>query len=256
MQFERRLVANAFHLAAPSHTSNVVGFSGTKDGHLLLPSQVPQQAPADGPIAGTDGKMIELILRNERVAVLDARTVDLRSATLDLCMAEGAVALVDAGAAMAGWSNSEVADEAMQRLQAADSHLKGVVFFDQKENTWYVRSRLCASWPHGSSPHERDCFVYYDESHCRGADMKLRADALAVLTLGPDMSKDTLMQAAGRLRKLDQGQRLLFAVPPELEPKIRAVRPPPPRVLPLARCTARAARPATLGDAQYRQGDW
>ena len=55
--------------------------------------------------------------------------------------------------------------------------------------------------------------------------MKLRPDALAVLTLGPSMSKDKIMQAAGRLRKLAQQQRLLFAVPPELEPKIRAVPP-------------------------------
>jgi len=226
MQFERRLVANSFNLTATSHTANTIGFSGTKDCHLLLPSRVSQRTPDDGPIAGTDGKMIELILRDEGVAVLDARAGDLRSAALDLCVAEGAVALVDAGAAMAGWSNSEVADEVMKRLQAADSRLKGVVFFDQKENTWYVRSRLCESWPLGSSPlHERDCFVIYNESHCRGADMKLRTDALAVLTLGPDMSKDTLMQAAGRLRKLDQEQRLLFAVPPKLEPKIRGALP-------------------------------
>ena len=130
MQFERRLVANAFHLTATSHTANTIGFSGTKDGHLLLPVQVTQRTPADKQILGIDGKMIELILRNERVVVLDLHQAELRSAALELCVAEDAVALIDAGAAMAGWSNSEVADEVMQRLQATNSALKGVVFFD------------------------------------------------------------------------------------------------------------------------------
>ena len=38
-----------------------------------------------------------------------------------------------------------------------------------------------------------------------------------------DMCKEKLMQAAGRMRKLDRGQKLLFAVPPE---PARALRPP------------------------------
>jgi hypothetical protein len=175
--------------------------------------------------------MIELILRNERVAVLgngggvescDDGAGALRGATLNLCITEGAVALINAGAAMAGWPNSAVAEEAARRLRDAGSALQGVVYFDMRKGTWLVRSQQRV-WAQGSSPiRERDCFCFFDESHCRGADMRLRADALAVLTLGQAMSKDTLMQAAGRMCKLDQAQRLLFAVPPELVPMIRA----------------------------------
>lgn len=228
MQFPHRLVANAFHLTAPAHTSGVVGFSGTRDSHPLLPSHVTQRT-CEG---SSDGKMIELILRNQRVAILGsgeraASCADgaLRGAALDLCVAEGAVALIDAGAAMAGWANPDVAEEAARRLRDSSSALQGVVYFDTREGTWLVRSLQGRVWAHGSSPmRERDCFVFFDESHCRGADMKLRADALAVLTLGQGMSKDTLMQAAGRMRKLDQAQELLFAVPPELVPMICAAR--------------------------------
>jgi hypothetical protein len=121
MQFPHRLVANAFHLTAPAHTSGVIGFSSTRDSHPLLPSHVTQRTC----VGSSDGKMIELILRNERVAALGsgesaAGCTDgagaLRGAVLDLCAAEGAFALIDAGAAMAGWANSVVAEEAARRL--------------------------------------------------------------------------------------------------------------------------------------------
>lgn len=52
--------------------------------------------------------------------------------------------------------------------------------------------------------------------------MKLDEHATAVLTIRPEMGKDKLMQAAGRQRKLDRGQRIVFAVPPELGSEIRA----------------------------------
>ena len=39
----------------------------------------------------------------------------------------------------------------------------------------------------------------FDEARCRGADLKLRPDAVGLLTLGPATCKDKLMQAAGGL---------------------------------------------------------
>lgn len=45
-------------------------------------------------------------------------------------------------------------------------------------------------------------FTLFDEARCRGADLQLRGDAVGLLTLGPTTTKDKLMQAAGRLRKL------------------------------------------------------
>jgi hypothetical protein len=41
-----------------------------------------------------------------------------------------------------------------------------------KSNSWYVLARSGSSLD--SSPiHEKDAFVFFDESRCRGADMKL-----------------------------------------------------------------------------------
>ena len=165
MQFDRRLVANAFDLCAANYTANSIGFSGTKDNYVLLPTQISQQTPDYQPILATDGKMIDLLLRKARVTVVGKATeMLLRSAILNLCLAEGAVALLDAGAAMAGWSNAEVAGELRKRLQAVKSHLKGVVFFDQQKDTWFVHSQLDVLCPLGSSPiRESECFVYFGE---------------------------------------------------------------------------------------------
>jgi hypothetical protein len=66
-----------------------------------------------------------------------------------------------------------------------------------------------------------DAFVFFDESRCRGADMKLKPSAQATLTIGPGMCKDKLMQAAGRMRKLAYGQTLVLFVPAELVSKIQ-----------------------------------
>jgi len=46
--------------------------------------------------------------------------------------------------------------------------------------------------------------------------MKLKADAKAVLTLGPKMGRDKFMQAAARLRQLDAQQSLVIAAPGDI----------------------------------------
>lgn len=49
----------------------VVGFSGTKDNHRLLPLGVKQDLMTDEPlIHGTDGKMLDLVMRMETIEVL------------------------------------------------------------------------------------------------------------------------------------------------------------------------------------------
>ena len=81
----------------------------------------------------------------------------------------------------------------MERLDS--SQFKGVIYFDDDQQDWALRGAQGQTWPRHSAPvTEWDAFVYYDESRCRGADMRLRPDDQAVLSLGPDMGKDKLMQ--------------------------------------------------------------
>ncbi|GAH43477.1 unnamed protein product, partial [marine sediment metagenome] len=123
-------------------------------------------------------------------------------------------AFIDAGALLAEANNRCIAQYLVHRL--ADC-FHGVVFFDVASNAWHVLERQGKCLPLAQAGQaERDCFVLFDDSRCRGADMKLRPNAVAALTMGPGMTKDKLMQAAGRMRQLGHSQRLLLLALPDV----------------------------------------
>ncbi|KXZ43396.1 hypothetical protein GPECTOR_91g550 [Gonium pectorale] len=87
---------------------------------------------------------------------------------------------------------------------------------------WVMLDRRGRLAPRAASPlSERHAFVIFDQARCRGADLQLAPDAVGLLTLGPGVCKDALMQAAGRLRRLGRGQRLRFAATPDVADGIR-----------------------------------
>lgn len=222
MQFPQRLTANAFNLT-DNPNGHIAGFSGTKDNRMLLPLQVQQKMPDSDEIRATDGKMLRTLLQNDVVITLTGNE-ELNIQVIKTALGKGANALIDAGACMAGMSNDAVVKKVIDILKEKDieKSYEGVVYFSQSDSTWKVCSLDGRRWHYGNSPiHERDAFVYFDESRCRGADMKLKDDAVGLVTIGPSMCKDKIMQAAGRMRKLDRGQKLMFAVPSELVANIR-----------------------------------
>jgi len=69
------------------------------------------------------------------------------------------------------------------------------------------------------------CLVFLDESHTRGTDLKLPGNYRAAVTLGAHLTKDRLVQACMRMRKLGQGQTVVFCIPQEIQSRITEVRP-------------------------------
>ena len=70
------------------------------------------------------------------------------------------------------------------------------MFFDDR-NDLLVLSRDDIIEPLMVSPFAKQmdqCLVYLDEAHTRGTDLKLPTNYRAAVTLGPDLSKDRLMQ--------------------------------------------------------------
>jgi len=59
-----------------------------------------------------------------------------------------------------------------------------------------------------------------DEAHTRGTDLKMPANYRAIVTLGPDLTKDRLAQACKHLRKLGNGQSVVFSAPLKVQSKI------------------------------------
>ena len=230
MQFPYQLQATAWDIAH-NFRNQVAGFSGTNDEKLLMPSSLEWTQPNDDQLLGTDGKMLHLLQKSDLECISTKRGRTQWKVVLDAVIHKAnthqqtfsrtCCALIDAGALMAGAADNE---EVAKYLAANLKRPKGIVYFNIARNGWWVRDKVGREWPKHSSPiHERDGFVYFDDSRTRGADMKLNSDSSAVLTLGPNMCKDKLMQAAGRMRMLEHGQKLCLYATEEIVSKIRSV---------------------------------
>jgi hypothetical protein len=231
-QYPKKIVANAYDLAQ-SH-GHTVGFSGTKDNSMVLPPEVYQHTLPH--LMGTDGKMLACVQRNSVYHDLKTRKAGWRE-LLDSALSCGKyAAFVDAGGLLAGSSNKAVAEHILSsHILGRVSNHRGVVYFEpggqggQEENqaasqtsAWMVVNVKGVHEQLDKSPlAESECFALYDQSRTRGADLKLRYDAKALVTVGPRMCKDQLMQAVGRLRKIHFDQTVEFVGPQEVSNSIR-----------------------------------
>lgn len=107
--------------------------------------------------------------------------------------------------------------------QSTHSSYQGVCYFDTDQRQWVIDDIQGRSLPRHASPiAERDAFVISDEARCRGADLKLKQQAVGLLTVAQGVCKDKLMQAAGRLRQLGRGQTLRLVGLPDVTDKVIA----------------------------------
>lgn len=219
-QFPERLPASAWMLAdVPG--GRAVGFSGTNDNHRILPYQLTQRFLRDRPVEGTNGMMLGLILRDKEVVSLDVSGKAPAEALLALATESGADAIIDCGALLAGIDTGDAARALLPRLEPTQH--RGVVYPESGTGNWMVLERSGRVVPLGASPVQpREAFAIFDEAWCRGSDLKLRPEGRGLLTLGPYMCKDKLMQGAGRLRQLACGQRLTFVAPQDVYQQIKA----------------------------------
>jgi hypothetical protein len=102
-QYPKRISSSAFDLAEGSHT---VGFSGTKDNHRLLPLQVKQFEPDIPSLIGTNGKMLDLILKKTvSFEVLNLKNLTPKNKIghllLDFAIESKVNALIDTGTMLA-----------------------------------------------------------------------------------------------------------------------------------------------------------
>ncbi|PNH10973.1 hypothetical protein TSOC_002217 [Tetrabaena socialis] len=219
--FPTRLAASAWHLA-DNDDGQVVGFSGTNDTHRLLPLQVHQMEPPEQSLRGTNERMMRVIMDcTLSFSTLPQPEGDTPAwqLLLDLAVSLEADALLDCGALLAGTSNRHAAQYLLQRL--GRGRFKGVCFYDEQDRAWAVCEHGGRTLHRGASPiTERETFTVFDDARCRGVDLRLRSDAVGLLTLGPGLCKDKLVQAAGRLRRLGRGQRLRLAATPDIAAKV------------------------------------
>ncbi len=213
---QKRLSANSWHLAQ----GGVIGFSGTNDNYRNLPLLVTQHFPnlkAEGApkwhyqvwrdMLSTNGMMLQIIISEtiECEELPNGPAIDSILARLSDPTKPQCQVIIDAGALLAGNDNFDVASKLLNKV-----HFPAVAFPDTHDGSWHILDKLGRVLPIDQSPIPQDnCFVFFDEPRCRGSDRKLASTAIALLTVGPALCKDKLLQSAGRMRALGRSQSLV-----------------------------------------------
>ncbi|ROW01894.1 hypothetical protein VMCG_05551 [Cytospora schulzeri] len=238
-EFPQKLSTSGWDIgAAKSHPTT--GFSGTVDSRTVLPLDVnylplPEQS-------STNALVLENLLRPENGVILLHPTSrsDVehnQSPNPEQAVSEAETLLsdvvgqrdphlrviLDVGAQILEMTNAQVATRWLEMAHAQDSSIRGGIFFDDNEELMVVDingfTETLRTSPYGEQLDV--CLVFLDEAHTRGTDLKLPQYYRAAVTLGASLTRDRLAQACMRMRKLGQGQSVVFCVPREIQTKIK-----------------------------------
>ncbi|CAO2650553.1 Nn.00g018450.m01.CDS01 [Neocucurbitaria sp. VM-36] len=219
-QFTSKISASGWDLGAikPNPTT---GFSGTSDTQHVLPIAVnyldlPSQRHTNALVLGH-------ILSGSDIAHLPplASGTDAEHlVTMVIDMKPEVRVILDCGAQILEQDNRQVAETWLK--MSDDKRIQAAVFFEDEELSVLDRAGRTESLQISPFLKHLDlCVVFLDEAHTRGTDLKLPRNYRAAVTLGAGLTKDRLMQACMRMRKLGQGQSVTFIIPEEILTKIR-----------------------------------
>ncbi|KAJ6561124.1 hypothetical protein DFH09DRAFT_503515 [Mycena vulgaris] len=208
-EFQYKLTTNAWDLVR-SRPRLTTGFSGTNDNKYLLPLSIKQLDQESQ--RHTNAQVLEYILQPENRRVLCTNSDDAMGLLRRLVQQTPSVTvLLDVGAQVLELQNEEVAREWL-KLDTR-SNIEAAVFFDPSSDEVRVLSRDGRTQPFASSLYKtqlQKTLVYLDEAHTRGTDFKFPTGSRAVVTLGPKLTKDKLVQGCMRMRRLGKDHSVLF----------------------------------------------
>ncbi|CUA77983.1 RNA replication protein [Rhizoctonia solani] len=227
-EFPRKLATSSWDLAnrRPNMTT---GFSGTNNNRYLLPTSISQADPLNQ--LSTNALVLTYLLQpvnNFYFCMRDDRSGDLLTkGFLKLLVAQKPEirVLLDVGTQMLELPNQEL----VRCWLKLSPDTEATVYFNEQDKL-VILPRNGTPTPFITSPFSQrldGCIIYLDDGHTRGTDLKLPRDFCALVTLGPKVTKDRLLQGCMRMRKLGHGQSVVFAAPPEIDAQIRKASPTP-----------------------------
>lgn len=127
-------------------------------------------------------------------------------------------AIIDSACFGRGVLNEQHAQELLQAFQEVSrtTPVKGVVFYNAEDNLmiWELGAKEAIPLIHSSlKPEER--VTFYDQPHVTGSNIAQAAQAIGVVTIGKQSTLRDLVQAAWRMRGLECGQTISFAIDKE-----------------------------------------
>ncbi|KAG6905428.1 hypothetical protein DXG01_002784, partial [Tephrocybe rancida] len=203
-QFPHKLSTSSWDLAEVK-SQVTTGFSGTNDNRYLLPTSIKQDdttaAGADDPSGqlATNAKVLSILLQAENDNYCCIRgSDDMQNPTgsdfLDQLVQQTPPVrvLLDVGAQMLDMQNIELVSKWLSLVPK----IQAIVFFNNADEL-VVMSQDQHVEDFDASPYSQKldlCAVYLDDAHTRGTDLKLPNNFRAVVTLGPKLVKDRLVQ--------------------------------------------------------------
>jgi hypothetical protein len=208
-EFPHKLSASGWDLGQKKNQPTT-GFSGTNDSQHLLPLDMHYRDQKRQ--AHTNALVLQYLLQPENmVQLLPARSKDVQqwsNAELFLRTITGvdadpeskaslAEVIIDVGSQILELNNLQVAERWLELTSSvSESRKEAVIFFDGSDELSVV-DRKGHVEPLQTSPfskHMDSCFVFLDEAHTRGTDLRLPAKYRAAVTLGANLTKDRLVQ--------------------------------------------------------------
>ncbi|KAJ4386033.1 hypothetical protein N0V93_008924 [Gnomoniopsis smithogilvyi] len=220
-EFPHKLSASGWDIGKRK-THPVTGFSGTNDSRCLLPIDVHQLDHDDQ--KHTNALVLEYILQPENgIALLQPVTQDTSDAehllTAVLNLTPSVEVILDVGAQILELNNVEVAKAWLKKHEKTK---EAAVFVNDDDELCVVDREDKVHLLRTSSFITRldSCLIFLDEAHTRGIDLRLPSHYRAAVTLGAGLTKDRLVQACMRMRKLGKGQTVVFCISQEIHAKI------------------------------------
>lgn len=193
-EFPHKLSSSGWDIArAKVHPTT--GFSGTNDSRYILPLSTEQcDLPAQ---LHTNAAVLDCLLRSENsfkhaVEESGSESLDAESLLRVVVRSEPPVRVIlDVGAQVLEWKNEEVVRRWLSRVPEAQA---AVFFNDRNDLSVLSRDGITELLNSPFAKQMDQCLVHLDEAHTRGTDLKLPTNYRAAVTLGPDLTKDRLVQ--------------------------------------------------------------
>lgn len=173
------------------------GFSGTNDSRKVLPLSIEHIDLEEQ--KHTNASVLEYLLQEENSIALMPPRKEGSSSDADLLlikvmsMKPRIQVILDVGAQILELSN---VDLARKWLYMSQNDRQAVVFFNENDElSVFDRKGVIEPLQTSSFAKRLDvCLVFLDEAHTRGTDLKLPPISRAAVTLGPNITKDRLVQ--------------------------------------------------------------
>ncbi|KAJ0272112.1 hypothetical protein COL940_010631 [Colletotrichum noveboracense] len=200
-------------------------FRGTNDTRAFLPLTISQLD--DEEQQHTNAQVLEYLLQDGTLVTLMPKQKTPGRSDAEVLLEivthlqPPTRVILDVGAQIIKLDNLGVAKRWLEMTEDSE-HTQAVIFCDD-DNRLCVVDRRGRVESFQTSPFAGQvdvCLVFLDEAHTRGTDLKLPADYRAAVTLGASLTKDRLVQACMRMRKLGKGQSVTFCIPDEIQQKI------------------------------------